>query len=180
MEATTSLIRIIKMLKRKEYYWKNIKDFALYIYTKKRNQEKILISDINPWLERKLKDPIFAKKVESSMEAENKRLYEAKIAGPSAIPEDTKKEMTDNLRQSVLDDRNENPEKYKKIHEDIVSTLRENGTYERNGNSWKERRMQETPEERSALSRYANECMSPETRERIRLNGIKTNNRMVL
>lgn len=162
--------------KKESYYWENVIDYTVNEYIKKRNQDKLLISNVIVDIEKKLKDdPIFTKKANEAMDAENQRLLESKQRGPEGIPEDTRNEIIANWQNSVLVDREENPEKYKQIHEDIANTLRENGTYERNGNTWRERRMQETPEERSARSRHANECMTPETREQIRLSNIKTN-----
>ena len=163
---------------KRRYYWESPLEFAVDKYLSKQHNQKILISDISAQIEKKLKeDSIFLETVTVEMEKDNLERKLVKQKANAAVSKEKKEQQAINWQQATLLDRKENPEKWEQIHEDIANTLRENGTYERNAISWREKRMQETPEERSALSRYANECMTPEIREQIRLSNIKTNNK---
>lgn len=156
------------------YYFTDPKDYLMWIYANKPAKQKTLIEDFEKHIDNKLKDPKYKEKVLIAMEAENRKRKKVKQEAVKAIPEDIRNEQVLNWQNSAKLDREENPEKYKQIAADVADKNRERGHYKRNGDAWREKRMQETPEERSARSKYANEFITPEIREQIRLSCIKT------
>ena len=144
---------------KSNYYLDSVSEFMVFKYYKTPTKDRKVIPNPEEYYEisaERLKktNPEMYSMLEQKMHDENERRRAVKAKGAYSIPEDTKKEMIDNLHQSVLDDRKENPEKYKQIQEDIANTNRERGHYKATSKRMKEfRANQDIEEQRDAAKK---------------------------
>ncbi len=166
---------------KSNYYLDSVSEFMVFKHYKTPAKDRKVIANPEEYYEisaERLKktNPEMYSMLEQKMRDENERRRAVKAKGAESIPEDTKREMNDNLRQSVLDDRKENPEKYKQIHEDIANTNRENGTYAATSERMKEFRANQPLEEQQDSAKKMNDTLSatPGKRESMTANGLIT------
>jgi hypothetical protein len=150
---------------KSNYYLDSVSEFLVFKYLKTPPKDRKVIPNPLEYYEidaERLKktNPEMYSMLEQKMHDENERRRAVKAKGAESIPEDTKREMNDNLRQSVLDDRKENPEKYKQMSIDIANTNRENGTYEATSERMIEFRANQPLEEKQAVAKKMNDTLS--------------------
>lgn len=166
---------------KSNYYLDSVSEFMVFKYYKTPTKDRKVIPNPEEYYEisaERLKktNPEMYSMLEQKMHDENERRRAVKAKGAYSIPEDTKKEMIDNLHQSVLDDRKENPEKYKQIQEDIANTNRERGHYKATSKRMKEFRANQDIEEQRDAAKKMNDTLSntPGKRESMTVNGLIT------